>query len=158
MPGFKLHQEALIRHPRDAVFEFLASAENLNALTPPWVHFSILTPLPIEMAVGTIIDYRIRIRGVPVRWLSEITEWDPPAGFCDVQRKGPYRVWAHRHTFEEVDGGTLVTDSVDYRVPGGALVNRLFVAGELRRIFGYRKARPSSADSRPNPHALRRTA
>ena len=141
MPGFKLHQEALIRHPRDAVFEFLASAENLNALTPPWVHFSILTPLPIEMAVGTIIDYRIRIRGVPVRWLSEITEWDPPDGFCDVQRKGPYRLWAHRHTFEEVEGGTLVTDSVDYRVPGGALVNRLFVAGELRRIFGYRKAK-----------------
>ena len=70
---------------------------------------------------------------MPVRWLSEITEWDPPDGFCDVQRKGPYRLWAHRHTFEEVEGGTLVTDSVDYRVPGGALVNRLFVAGELRR-------------------------
>ena len=139
--AFQIHQEQLLSYPLEQVFRFFASAENLNLLMPPWVRFSILSPLPIEMAVGTIIEYRIRLRGVPVTWRSEITEWQPPLAFCDVQRRGPYRFWVHQHTFEEKPGGTLVTDHVDYGVLGGALVNRLFVAGELRRIFGYRKTR-----------------
>ena len=139
--AFQLHQEQLLSYPIEQVFRFFASPENLNLLTPPWANFSILSPQPIEMAVGTIIEYRIRLRGVPVNWRSEITEWQPPFAFCDVQRRGPYRFWVHRHTFEEKPGGTLVTDHVDYGVLGGALVNRLFVAGELRRIFGYRKTR-----------------
>ena len=138
---FQLHQEQLLRYPLEQVFDFFSAAENLDLLTPPWVRFSILTPLPIEMAVGTIIDYRIRLRGVPVTWRSEITEWQPPLAFCDEQRRGPYRFWIHRHTFQETPDGTLVTDHVDYGVLGGALVNRLFVARELRRIFDYRKAR-----------------
>ena len=139
--AFQVHQEQLLSYPIEQVFRLLASPENLNLLTPPWVKFSILSPQPIEMAVGTIIEYRIRLRGVPVNWRSEITEWQPPFAFCDVQLRGPYRFWVHRHTFEEKPGGTLVTDHVDYRVPGGAVINRLFVAGELRRIFGYRKTR-----------------
>ena len=139
--AFQLHQEQLLSYPIEQVFRFFASPENLNLLTPPWVNFSILSPQSIEMAVGTIIEYRIRLRGVPVTWRSEITEWQPPFAFCDVQLRGPYRFWVHRHTFEEKPGGTLVTDHVDYGVLGGALVNRLFVAGELRRIFGYRKIR-----------------
>ena len=139
--AFQLHQEQLLSYPIEQVFRFFASPENLNLLTPPWVNFSILSPQSIEMAVGTIIEYRIRLRGVPVTWRSEITEWQPPFAFCDMQLRGPYRFWIHRHTFEEKPGGTLVTDHVDYGVLGGALVNRLFVAGELKRIFGYRKTR-----------------
>ena len=139
--AFQVHQEQLLSYPIEQVFRFFASPENLNLLTPPWANFSILSPQPIEMVVGTIIEYRIRLRGVPVNWRSEITEWQPPFAFCDVQRRGPYRFWVHRHTFEEKPGGTLVTDHVDYGVLGGALVNRLFVAGELRRIFTYRKTR-----------------
>ena len=139
--AFQIHQEQLLRHRREQVFRFFAAAENLNLLTPPWVGFTILSPLPIEMAVGAMIEYRIRLRGVPVTWRSEITEWQPPFAFCDEQRRGPYRFWIHRHTFEESPDGTLVTDHVDYGVPGWALVNRLFVAGELRRIFAYRMAR-----------------
>ena len=137
--AFQIHQEQLLAYPRDQVFRFFAAAENLNLLTPLWLGFNILTPLPIEMAVGTIIEYRIRLRGLPLTWRSEITEWQPPLAFCDEQRRGPYRFWIHRHTFEERADGTLVTDHVDYGVLGGALVNRLFVAGELRRIFAYRR-------------------
>ncbi len=139
--AFQVHQEQLLSYPIEQVFRFFASPENLNLLTPPWVNFSILSPQSIEMAVGAIIEYRIRLRGVPVTWRSEITEWQPPFAFCDVQLRGPYRFWVHRHTFEEKPDGTLVTDHVDYGVLGGALVNRLFVAGELKRIFGYRKTR-----------------
>ena len=146
---FQIHQEQFLSHPIDQVFEFFSRAENLNLLTPPWVRFSILPPTPVDMAVGAIIEYRIRLRGVPVKWRSEITEWDPPFAFCDEQRRGPYRFWAHRHTFEERPGGTLVTDHVDYGVLGGALVNRLFVAGELKKIFGYR--REKLAELFPSP-------
>ena len=138
--SFQIHQEQLLAYPQEQVFRFFASAENLNILTPPWLGFNILTPLPIEMAVGAIIEYRIRLRGIPLIWRSEITEWQPPLAFCDEQRRGPYRYWIHRHAFEERPDGTMVTDHVDYGVLGGALVNRLFVAGELRRIFDYRKA------------------
>ena len=87
------------------------------------------------------IAYRIRLHGLPVRWESEITEWEPPCRFTDTQIRGPYRRWVHRHRFEETPGGTLVTDEVTYRVLGGALANRLFVAGEVRKIFDYRKPR-----------------
>ena len=141
MPDFQISSSVLLRYPRPQVFEFFSRADNLNLLTPPWLHFSILPPLPIEIGRGTVIKYRIRLRGVPVRWDSEITEWEPPLRFTDTQIRGPYRRWIHRHGFEETPDGTLVTDAVTYRVPGGWLVNRLFVAGELRKIFGYRKAR-----------------
>ena len=127
--------------PREQVFEFLSRAENLNLITPSWVHFSILTPLPIEMGKGTRIDYRIRLRGLPLWWKSEITEWDPPSRFTDTQVGGPYRLWVHNHVFEETAGGTLAIDDVTYRVPGGAFVNRLYVAGELNRIFDCRNAK-----------------
>ena len=141
--GFQFHQEQLLEHPIEEVFRFFASAGNLDLLTPPWLGFNILTPLPIEMAVGTVIEYRIRLRGIPLIWTSEITEWRPPLSFCDEQKRGPYRFWIHRHTFEERPDGTLVTDHVEYGVLGGAPVNRLFVAGELRRICAYRRERLS---------------
>ncbi len=138
---FRLHERLHLPHSRGDVFPFFASAENLDTLTPPWLHFSIITPLPIEMVAGARIGYRIRLHGIPIRWESEITEWRPPYGFTDMQRSGPYRSWVHRHTFEETPHGTLVTDEVSYRVLGGSLVNRLFVAGQLRKIFDYRKAK-----------------
>ena len=138
---FQFNDGVLLGYPREQVFKFFALPENLNVMTPPWVRFSILTPLPIEMAVGTIINYRIELHRVPVRWESEITEWDPPLKFTDVQLRGPYKRWVHEHIFEETPGGTLVTDRVTYEVTGGALVNSLFVARELRRIFAYRKAK-----------------
>ena len=122
-------------------FEFFALAENLNLLTPPWLQLSILTPLPIHMEVGTIIKYRIKLRGFPVMWDSEITEWDPPYGFTDTQIHGPYGSWVHRHRFEETPEGTMVIDDVTYRMSGGDLVNRLFVRPELKKIFDYRTAK-----------------
>ena len=142
MSAYSLHSTVLLRYPLQQVFEFFSTAETLNLVTPPWVHFSILTPLPIEMKVGVRIEYRIRLRGIPLRWVSEITDWDPPFRFQDTQISGPYRQWVHSHVFEETPEGTLVTDDVSYLVPGGALVNRLYVAAELRRIFKYRQTNP----------------
>jgi ligand-binding SRPBCC domain-containing protein len=139
MRTFSLDSRVWLPRPPAAVFEFFADARNLDALTPPWLHFRILTPDPIEMLVGTQIAYRLRFRGIPLRWDSEITVWDPPHRFVDVQRRGPYRKWVHEHTFEEQDGGTLVADRVTYAVLGGRLVQRLLVAPDLQRIFAYRR-------------------
>lgn len=141
MTDFHVHSVVLLRHPREQVFEFFSRAENLDLLTPAWLHFNILTPPPIEMGLGTRISYRIRIRGMPVRWVSEITEWSPPHVFEDTQIRGPYRKWVHRHVFEDTPEGTLARDDVSYSVPDGALVNRILVSGELRRIFDYRRAK-----------------
>ena len=140
MRTFTLTNELWLPQPPAEVFPFFADAANLERLTPPSLHFRILTPPPIEMAVGTLIDYRIRLRGIPMRWQSEITEWEPPHRFVDEQRRGPYRQWIHEHTFTPQDGGTLAVDIVQYAVLGGVTIQRLFVAPELRRIFDYRNA------------------
>lgn len=124
--------------PRGKIFPFFADAHNLEALTPPWLNFRILTTGEISMRVGATIDYQIRIHGLPVFWRTEITAWTPPTGFIDEQRRGPYRLWRHTHTFEEKDGGTLCRDHVLYAVPGGALINRLFVRRDIEKIFTYR--------------------
>lgn len=131
--------ELWLPRPRAEVFEFFSNAGNLETLTPPWLRFSILTPQPIPMRKGALIDYKLRIHGIPVRWQTEITAWDPPARFVDEQRRGPYRVWIHEHTFEERDGGTLARDRVEYAAPGGWLVERLFVRGDVERIFRFRQ-------------------
>jgi len=125
--------------PLEAVFRFFADATNLETITPPWLRFRVTTPQPIEMGEGTLIDYRLRIRGVPVRWQSEITDWDPPHRFVDRQLRGPYRRWVHTHVFEPTADGTLVRDAVEYAVPGGGLVNRLLVRPDVERIFAYRR-------------------
>lgn len=136
-----LRAEVWLPRKIDEVFAFFADAHNLGVLTPHFLNFEVLTPGPIEMAVGALIDYRIRIRGIPVKWRTRITAWDPPHRFEDVQLRGPYRLWEHTHTFEERDGGTLCRDFVRYAVPGGELVRRLFVAPDLRRIFAFRRAK-----------------
>ena len=132
------HTEILLPASRDEVFPYFADAMNLEAITPPWLSFSILTEPPIEMRVGTLIDYRLKLRGIPIHWRTEISAWDPPRSFVDRQVKGPYRRWIHTHTFEETDGGTRVIDEVDYSVPGWWIVDRLFVRRDVRKIFEYR--------------------
>ena len=137
--SYRIAKTLWVPRPIDEVFEFFGNAANLELMTPPWLAFRILTPQPIAMRPGTAIDYRISLRGLPMRWRSEITTWNPPFEFVDEQRKGPYRKWHHRHTFESRDGGTLVGDEVTYDVLGGDLIHRLFVAGDLRKIFAFRE-------------------
>ena len=139
--GFVLETRALLRRPLAEVFAFFADAANLDAITPPWLHFRILTPLPLEMRPGALINYRLRLYGVPVHWQTVITSWDPPWRFEDEQLRGPYRSWRHEHVFTETDEGTFVEDRVEYDVPGGRLVHALAVRGDLERIFGFRQER-----------------
>jgi ligand-binding SRPBCC domain-containing protein len=141
MKEFTLQTELWLPRPRDEVFPFFAEAKNLEALTPPWLQFEVLTPEPIEMRPGTLIDYRIRVHGVPFRWRTEIAEWQPPHRFVDVQVRGPYTLWHHTHTFGESNGGTLCADQVHYLPRGGALTNWLFVRRDVQRIFRYRQQR-----------------
>lgn len=132
--------------PVERVFGFFADAGNLGEITPPWLHFEILTPRPIEMQVGTLIDYRIRLRGLPVRWRTKITAWEPGRRFVDEQIRGPYSLWRHEHTFEEItnrSGQRVVrmTDAVQYALPLGPLgeiAHALFVRRDLERIFEFR--------------------
>jgi len=141
MKEFLLECELWLPRPRREIFPFFADAHNLETITPPWLHFEVLTPNPIVMRPGTLIDYRIRIHGFPVRWRTEITAWQPPFQFVDEQLRGPYRLWHHTHAFEERDGGTLCTDRVRYYPRGGALLNRLFVRRDVEKIFAYRRQR-----------------
>jgi len=128
--------------PND-LFPFFTDACNLEQLTPPHMSFSVLTPRPIVMGVGTLIDYKLRIRGFPVRWRTEITEWDPPHRFADNQLRGPYNRWYHTHTFAPDRGGTLCSDVVEYLPPGGPLtplVNTVFVRRDVEAVFRYRES------------------
>jgi len=141
MREFTLQTELWLPRSRDEIFPFFAEARNLEALTPPWLNFEVLTPLPILMRAGTLIDYRIRVHGIPIRWRTEIAEWQPPHRFVDVQLRGPYTLWHHTHTFEERDRGTVCIDHIRYRPRGGALINWLFVRRDVERIFRYREQR-----------------
>ena len=122
---------------REQVFSFFADARNLERLTPPWLHFRILTPGAIDMRTGAQIDYRLKLHGIPLRWRSVIAGWDPPRRFVDEQTSGPYRRWVHTHTFEEENGGTRVGDAVEFDVIASRLTG-WFVMRDLRRIFAYR--------------------
>jgi ligand-binding SRPBCC domain-containing protein len=138
---YTLHRELWVPYPLSTVFDFFSSAENLEPLTPPWMHFRILTPPPIVMKPGATIAYSLRVRGIPLRWLTEIERWNPPHEFIDVQARGPYKLWRHTHRFSEVEGGTLIVDAVEYALPFGVLgrmVHRLQVARDLGQIFDYR--------------------
>jgi ligand-binding SRPBCC domain-containing protein len=135
-----LNTEVWLPCPRDRVFAFFADVNNLDVITPPWLHFLILTPT-VAVREGCLIEYRIRWRGVPLFWRTEVSAWEPPARFVDRQVKGPYRHWLHEHTFEEHDGGTLCRDRVEYAVPGWVvepLLHRLLVGPDVVRIFEFR--------------------
>ena len=139
---FILEQEQLIAAPRSEVFRFFSNAFNLERLTPPFLNFKILTPAPIDVQTDTIIEYRIKLFGVPMNWRTRILDFEPEGSFVDSQERGPYTLWHHTHTFEETDQGTLMKDIVRYRLPLGPLgliAHALFVRRTLRRIFSYRR-------------------
>jgi ligand-binding SRPBCC domain-containing protein len=138
---FHFETSLWLPRPRGEVFAFFADAANLEAITPPWLKFHVLTPPPITLQAGALIDYRLRVHGVPLRWRTRIAVWEPPVRFVDEQLRGPYRRWVHEHTFEERDGGTLCRDRVEYDVLGGRLIERLFVRRDVETIFAYRKER-----------------
>lgn len=126
--------------PEEA-FAFFADASNLETITPPWLRFRIVTPRPIGMQEKAIIDYRLTLHRLPLRWRTRINCWEPSRRFIDVQVRGPFRLWQHTHTFERVDNGTLIRDVVHYQLPLGPLgraAHHALVRRDLERIFDFR--------------------
>lgn len=150
MKSFHHTNSIWLPQPLDQLFPFFAEARNLERITPRWLQFSVLTPEPIPMAEGTLIDYRLRFRGIPMRWRSEIAAWEPPLYFVDRKVRGPFREWHHEHLFAEVDGGTAVTDRVRDAVPFGRLANWLVVRRDVEAIFDYRNKRLAEIFGIPN--------
>lgn len=142
MPSYTLDQVQLVRKPLADVFAFFADPSNLQLLTPPILNFRILTPAPIEMRDGALIDYRISVRGLPMRWQSRIEAYEPMRSFVDVQLRGPYQSWRHTHSFEARPEGTEVRDHIEYSLPLGplgAVAHALFVRRDLETIFAFRR-------------------
>ena len=138
MQEFSFRTQLVLPRKRDEIFRFLADARSLEVLTPPWPRFCVLTPPPIKMHPGTLIDYKLRVHGLPLKWRSEITAWEPPTCFVDEQRRGPYRTWIHEHRFEESGKGTLCTDFVRYSVFGGAVIVKYWeIIVDNLRIAGW---------------------
>jgi ligand-binding SRPBCC domain-containing protein len=143
---YRLRTSVWLPVERERVFAFFAAAENLGKITPPELGFRIVTPSPVEMCSGALIDYRIRFWVLPLRWETLITIWSPPVTFVDRQLRGPYRTWIHTHRFTERAGGTLIEDEVVYGLPFGALgaLAAPLVNRQLTRIFSYRQRRVTS--------------
>lgn len=143
---YRLQMHTFLPESIDVVFAFFSKAENLERITPHSLRFQILTPGPIEMKEGLLIDYRLKVNGIPARWRTRIARWDPPHAFVDEQLRGPYHTWIHLHQFRPVEGGTEMLDQVDYQLPLeplGRLAHPL-VRFQLSRIFRYRsKAIPT---------------
>jgi ligand-binding SRPBCC domain-containing protein len=157
-----LERSQRLEVPLERAFELYSDARNLERITPPWLGFRVTTPAPIEMREGVLIEYRLKLHGVPVRWRTQIAAWQPPLRFVDVQLRGPYALWEHTHTFaRDGEQAVVIGDRVRYALPLGPLgelARAAFVERDLRRIFGYRAqavaqwlegevARPSRADS-----------
>ena len=137
-----LISEQFVPRPRDEVFAFFARPENLGTITPPWLDFRILTPSPVPMERGAVIDYVIRLGPLPTRWRTLITHYDPPRLFVDEQLQGPYSFWHHTHDFVEKEGGTLIRDRVLYVLPFGplgALAGGALIRRQLDAIFAHRR-------------------
>jgi ligand-binding SRPBCC domain-containing protein len=131
------------RSPEE-VFAFFSDANNLEAITPPWLNFKVLTPGSIRLASGTEILYKLRLHGIPMKWTTQIRRWAPPQVFSDAQLSGPYRLWYHTHTFKPANGGTQMTDVVRYSLPFGMLgriIDILQTRREVEMIFAYRADR-----------------
>lgn len=139
---YRLYRRQRVEQPLEKVFAFFERPENLERITPPHLGFHILTPSPIPMQVGALIDYRIRLFGVPFRWTTYIARYEPPILFVDVQLKGPYSFWYHTHRFSaDGEGATVIEDDVLYLLPAGLVgkvVHALSVRRQLERIFDYR--------------------
>ncbi len=138
----RLQRRQRLNRPADEAFRFFAEAHNLERITPSWLHFEVRGTEPAELGEGTLIHYRLRLHGVPLRWTSRIEEWAPGRAFVDRQIRGPYRMWHHRHTFAPDGDGTIIGDEVHYALPLGRLgelAHLLFVRRDLERIFDYRQ-------------------
>jgi ligand-binding SRPBCC domain-containing protein len=136
-----LERKQIIERPLREVFDFFADAGNLEKITPPELNFHITTPQPIDIRKGALIDYELKLRGIPIRWKTEITQWNPPFDFVDTALKSPYKQWIHLHTFEEGEAGeTIMRDRVRYRLPLEPLgdIAHFYVKKELKYIFDYR--------------------
>ena len=137
-------RKTIIKRPLEEVFQFFSKAENLNLLTPLELSFKILTPLPIKMQAGTLIDYRIKLNGIPFNWRTEISTWKVNECFVDQQLKGPYKIWHHTHSFTAVKEGTLMIDEVKYLSPGWILeplIEKFFIKKKVEGIFDYRNSK-----------------
>lgn len=151
-PRYTLHRRQWVPRPLEETFAFFARPQNLSRITPPWLGFRILSPEPLVMAAGLRIDYRVRLLGVPVRWQSVISEYEPPRSFRDVQTIGPYRHWDHLHQFRSEHDGTLIEDLVTYEPPFGVLgvlLNGLVIRRQLAAIFDYRAGRIEAFSQEP---------
>ena len=142
---YLLERRQHLEVPQERAFGFFSDALNLEPLTPPWLHFRLLTPEPIEMRVGALLDYRLRVRGFPVRWTTRIESWEPPLRFRDIQLRGPYSLWEHTHTFEpDGDDAVVMGDTIRYELPLGPLgrlAHSAFVSRDLERIFTFRQTK-----------------
>lgn len=139
--SWELRRSLFIPRPRDEVFAFFSDALNLERITPEFLRFRVLTPAPIAVHPGTIIDYELRLYGVRFRWKTRIEAFDPPTTFVDTQVRGPYKLWRHTHEFEEVPGGTEMRDRVEYDLPSGPvgrLARAIFVRRSVEEIFDHR--------------------
>ena len=142
--GYRLKAAMTVNLPREEVFDVFADALELERITPPWLKFSVITPQPIVMRKGLLLDYRLKIHHVPIRWRTEICVWERPFRFVDQQLKGPYKRWYHEHRFEDLgDGRTLVRDNVHYIPRGGQILHHLMVRPDLEKIFRFRQDRLS---------------
>lgn len=158
MKRYRLLRSQEVSCPSDEVFRFYESAENLRLLTPPAVRLELLTPTPISMRAGTVIDYVLRVRGFGMHWRTLIAEYDPPHRFVDVQMKGPYAFWHHVHDFEATADGTRIIDDVHYALPFGPLgrlAHACFVKRELQSIFDYRERAITRHFAGEPPHTPR---
>jgi uncharacterized protein len=141
MTPFAFHAEQFVARPLDEVFEFFSRAENLQQLTPAWLHFHILSVEPTPVRKGTLIRYSLRWRIFPIYWTTEIVDWDPPHRFVDVELKGPYKLWHHEHRFIAEGNGTRIIDDVQYQLPFGvfgSIAHKLKVKKDVETIFAYR--------------------
>ena len=142
-----IHREQRVPAALPEVFSFFSEARNLDRITPPWLHFKVLSQTDRELRAGTLIHYALAWHGIPIRWTTRIEEWSAPMQFVDIQLKGPYLHWHHTHSFEACDGGTLIKDTVQYAVPGGILGDLFagwMVRRDVERIFNYRDSQISA--------------
>ena len=142
MKTFELLKPQIIDSSMESVFDFFSKPENLKTITPAKLSFNIITPTPILMGKGTVIDYTIRLFKIPIHWRTLITKYDPPHEFIDEQIKGPYNFWHHTHKFKQVDGGVEISDKVIYSIPMGIIgqvLHFLWIKRDLEKIFLYRK-------------------
>lgn len=172
MKTYLLERSQVIHRSRRETFDFFGDAFNLERITPPLLRFRILTPAPVKMVAGTVLDYKLALFGMPFRWKTLIESWVPEEYFVDSQLRGPYRLWRHTHAFEALSvDTTLVRDRVEYRIPFGIIgrvAHLLFVRRTLKKIFDYRaemtarllapRATPAESAREYEPGELRRVS